>query len=310
MKYVYTSYCVFFLLCCTSVFGQGSRGAFLKEIDKTDAAFLVKVEADSRDCVYAEGDTLIPTVTSAQDGFLYLFYRDANADVSVLFPNHYERDNSIQQGKPVTVRRLPTPEREGYQIKVGPPFGNELLKAVVSKKPLSFINKMVYAKFNAAPNGLGVPVNDREGSDIAGALERADVDWVAHEINITTVKSRGGNVNPPIPQGGGVLKTAKIHLILAADISSADNVGGVVASDTHNLRKLIENNVAADRLNIIDLQDKRRGNQLTKDDMLREIRNLNADSNDTVFFFYSGQWDNHGEIAMPLLNPRIFTIKV
>jgi len=92
----------------------------------------------------------------------------------------------------------------------------------------------------------------------------------------------------PSPPGQGTLKNAKIHLILAADVSSTDTVGSVVAADTYNLRKLLENNVAGSQLNIIDLQDKRRGSQLTEEDMLQGIRNLNTNSDDTIFFFYSG----------------------
>jgi hypothetical protein len=41
-------------------------------------------------------------------------------------------------------------------------------------------------------------------------------------------------------------------------------------------------------LNIIDLYDKQRGNLLTKDAILQEIRNINANSDDTIFLFYSG----------------------
>jgi len=212
-----------------------------------------------------------------ENGFLYLFYRDADAKVTVLFPNQYQRDNKIQRNV-----RVPVPgPGAGFQIRIGTPFGLETLKAVVSKKPIPAIdNVMDFAKFAIAPIG------DNEGNTIANAMEQAPADdWAEHEINIRTVKSR-----PPNGDGGPQFqpKPAKMHLILAADISSEDSVGSVVASDTYNLRKLIENNVADDRLNIIDLQDKRRGNQLTKEDILREIRNLNANSDDTIFFFYSG----------------------
>ena len=275
MKYFY-AYCVFFLLCGTSVFGQ-SRGAFPEEIVNANAAFSVQVEVDRPDRVYAGGELLAATVTSSEDGHLYLFYRDADANVSVLFPNRFQKDNRISRNE-----RTPVPgPGAGFQIRIGVPFGHELLKAVVSKKPLPFIdNAMDFAKY------VTPEVSDNVGNNIAGALEReAKTDWAEHEIHIRTVKSR--EVNPPPPEEG-VLKTTKIHLILAADISSTDAVGSVVASDTYNLRKLIEDNVEGDRLNIIDLQDKRRGNQLVKDDILREIRNLNVKPEDTIFFFYSG----------------------
>ena len=271
----------------TSVFGQvQSRGVFLQKFNNNNPAFPVQVEVDSRDGEYVEGEVIKAIVTSNEDGYLYLFYRDADAKVTVLFPNQYQRDNRIQRNEPLPV---PGPDA-GFRIKVGPPFGYELLKAVVSKKPLPFIDGTVEAKFNIAPLAT---VDDTAGNTIAQAMERqAEDDWAEHEINIRTVPGRrpnvgGGNNNniPPPSPGTG---TAKMHLILAADISPSDNVGGTVRSDAYNLRELIENNVAGGRLNIINLEEKRRGEMLTKNDILQSIRNLNANPDDTIFFFYSG----------------------
>ena len=280
MKYIY-AYCLLFLLCGTSVFGQAqSRGAFLEKIDNNNPAFPVRVEVDKSDAMYTEGEILQAFVTSNEDGYLYLFYRDADAKVTVLFPNRHQQDNHIQRNV-----RVPVPgPGAGFRIRIGAPFGHELLKAVVSKKPFPFIdNTMDFAKFVIAP------VDDNTGNVFNRAMEReADSpDWAEAEINIRTVPAQGGGNAPP-PNRPAPDGAAKIHLILAADISSTDAVGGVVASDTYNLRQLIENSVARHRLNIIDLQEKRRGNQLTKDDILREIRNLNTNSDDTIFFFYSG----------------------
>lgn len=287
MKYIHPILLLF--LYSTSVFGQvQSRGVFLQKLNNDNPAFAVRVEAsNSPSNVYEEGQLLAATVTSREEGYLYLFYRDADAKVTVLFPNQYQRDNRIQRNDPMPV---PGPGA-GFQIKVGPPFGHELLKAVVSKKPLPFIDGAVEAKFNIAPLAS---VDDTAGNNIAQAMERqTETDWAEHEINIRTVpKSRipsggGGNNNnlPPPSPGTG---TAKMHLILAADISPSDNVGGTVRSDAYNLRELIENNVSSGRLNIINLEEKRRGNTLTKEDILQSIRNVNANSDDTIFFFYSG----------------------
>ncbi|MDR0327242.1 MAG: DUF4384 domain-containing protein, partial [Planctomycetaceae bacterium] len=280
MKRIYYPILFLFLLT-TPIFGlEGSRGAFLEKIGNTHSAFSVQVEADHPDGVYSEGELLRASVTSREDGYLYLFYRDADAKVTVLFPNRYQRDNLIHRNENVPV---PGPGA-GFQIRVGVPFGDELLKAVVSKKPLTFIDDaMDFAKFSIAQ------VDDNAGVNIANALEREaeSPDWAEHAINIRTVPkpSGGGGDHSPPPSPNS---KAKIHLILAADISSADAVGSVVQSDTYNLRKLIESNVAGGQLNIIDLQEKLRGNQLTKENMFREIRNLNVNPDDTIFLFYSG----------------------
>ena len=280
MKHIYPI--LLLLLFCTSALGQQaqSRGAFLEKFDNSNSSFSVQIEVDKPNREYTEGDILSATVTSREDGYLYLFYRDADAKVTVLFPNQYERNNFIQRNV-----RVPVPgPGAGFRIRVGAPFGHELLKAVVSKKPLPFIDStMDFSKFRIAS------VDDNAGNDIARVMEReAEADWAEYSINIRTVPTHGGgsgnNYPPPSPGTG----TAKMHLILAADVSSADAVGSVVQSDTYNLRELIESNVAGGRLSIIDLQDKKRGDLLTKDVILQEIRNLNANSDDTIFFFYSG----------------------
>ena len=278
MKHVYLI--LLLLLFGTPVFGQvQTRGAFLEKFDNDNSSFSVRVDVDKPDREYAEGEILQAYVTSREDGYLYLFYRDVEAKVTVLFPNRFQQNNFIQQNV-----RVPVPgPGAGFKIRVGEPFGHELLKAVVSKKPLPFIDStMDFAKFAIAP------VDDNAGNALAETMEREtdSRDWAEAEINIRTVPRRaGGTPVPNRPESNG---TAKMHLILAADVSSSDSVGSVVAADAYNLRQFLENYVASSRLNIIDLQDKRSGNQLTSDDILREIRNLNVNSDDTIFFFYSG----------------------
>jgi hypothetical protein len=51
---------------------------------------------------------------------------------------------------------------------------------------------------------------------------------------------------------------------------------------------LIENNIDRDRLNVIDVQEKIGNEPLTKENMIRVIRNLKVSSDDTIFFFYTG----------------------
>ena len=296
MKQIYV-YCLLFFLSGASVFGQTaqSRGAFLEKIDNDNSSFSVLVEVDRPDRVYQEGEILQIYVTSKEDGYLYLFYRDADAKVQVLFPNRFEQDNRIQQDV-----RVPVPgPGAGFRIRVGAPFGHELLKAVVSKRPLPFIDSaMDFAKFAIAP------VDDTTGDTLSNAImeRRAEFpteppDWAEHEINILTMprtQSGSGNAPPnrPSPPSGASHGTAKVHLILAADISELDNVGRNVWADAHNVRELLENNIDGGRLNTVDLETRRTGNLLTKNDILQAIRGLNADSDDAVFFFYSG----HGAV--------------
>ena len=297
MKQIY-AYCLLFLFCAASALGQVQpRGVFLQKIVNPHQEFDVLVEVDREDALYTAGDILQTYVTSKNDGYLYLFYRDADAQVAVLFPNKYQKDNFIRGGERVPV---PKPGAD-FQMRIGPPFGHELLKAVVSKKPFPFIDGMDVAKFRIADT---TPVDDNAGNAFNNAITQTEErDWAEGEINIRTVpRPQGGDGNCPntpssLPVPDGPQGTKKMHLILAADISSSDTVGSVVQSDTYNLRELIENNIAGGRLNIVDLQKKRKGELLTKDDILREIRNLNVNSNDTIFFFYSGHGAYDSEVA-------------
>ena len=281
MKHILTSILLLFLFCTPALGQVQSRGASIERFDNANAAFEVRVEVDKRDHVYTDGELLQVWVTSSENGFLYLFYRDADANVKVLFPNEFNDNNYIRRG----VRTPVTGPDAGFRIRIGPPFGHELLTAVVSTRELPFIGGRDPRKFRI------ISVDDNAVNAFAEALEQearehgaATPDWAEHSINIITVP-RG---EPPRERS----QTAKVHLVLAADINDLDNVGRQVWADAHNVRVFFEDNIASSRLNVVDLEQRRGGNLLTKNDMLQAIRNLNANSDDAIVFFFSG----HGAI--------------
>ncbi len=111
---------------------QQSRGAVVESISNERSSFVIRVDVDRQDRVYARNDLLRATVTSSEDGYLYLFYRDAQGKTSVLFPNNHNKDNFVRKNQPVTVPS----DGGGFQIRIDAPYGDELLKAVVSKTQL------------------------------------------------------------------------------------------------------------------------------------------------------------------------------
>jgi hypothetical protein len=112
------------------------KGAFVEGVRNEHPAFLVRVSVDHKDCVYRERDTMTVTVQSEKGGYLYLFYFMADGKVSCLFPNVFQQDNQIAARQTTVV---PKPGAD-FRIRIGPPFGVEYLKAVVSLQPLSALD--------------------------------------------------------------------------------------------------------------------------------------------------------------------------
>lgn len=172
MKHVY---CLIFLLCGTSVFAQGGRGAFIEKMLNEQASFGVRVDVDRSDRTYVKDDLLQVTVKSSEDGYLYLFYRNAAGKVSVLFPNKFHKDNFIRKNETLPVPALAS----GFQIRIDAPFGAELLKAVVSKKQLTDIG------------GAVTQVTEETGKLLLQSLEAETSDWAEHHVRIQTTFDGG-----------------------------------------------------------------------------------------------------------------------
>ncbi|MCL2744734.1 MAG: DUF4384 domain-containing protein, partial [Planctomycetaceae bacterium] len=162
MKYVYTILAILFLFCGTSVFAQTSRGAFVEDINNEHSSFAVRVDVNHSSRIYTKDDLLQATVTSSENGYLYLFYRDAVGNVSVLFPNRFQQENSIRKNETVAV---PAPG-SNFKIRMDAPFGSEMLKAVVSLKPLTYIDTAAFIGASATP------VNETTAKSFSKSFEK------------------------------------------------------------------------------------------------------------------------------------------
>src|SRR5262249_2178312 len=89
------------------------------------------------DAVYREGDHIRVTVTPPPSfkGYLYVDYIDATERYVIhLLPNgNFRPENRVAGGEQVVIGSLPA-EYETYKIQ--PPFGSNLIVAIVSRKPL------------------------------------------------------------------------------------------------------------------------------------------------------------------------------
>lgn len=178
------------LMTATSVFADKlpktvyARSAAVEEIRNEESGFVVRVDVDHKDRVYAEGDTLQATVKSERAGFLYLLYRNAEGKTICLFPNRYQGDNRIRANETVQV---PGPGAD-FRIRILPPLGREVLKAVVCSKPLSAKELRV----ESLNEGVAKEVSEKgvRSATVELATERKPGDWAEHQVELQTVARR------------------------------------------------------------------------------------------------------------------------
>jgi serine/threonine protein kinase len=158
----------------------------LTTVHNPRAAFVVDVEVDHADRIYrgpptgsdGKGEVLHVTVESSKPGYLYLIYRAADGSLKCLYPNKIQRDNKIAADKIVAV---PHPDAK-FRLRVGPPYGKELLKAIVTltpRKPEDF-------GVRSFTEGDVTPLRTAALKNVFVELEKNPADWAEHQVEITT----------------------------------------------------------------------------------------------------------------------------
>lgn len=169
------------------------RAAALSELNLTPP-FLVRVDVDQADRLYHGGETIQVSVRSERQGYLYLFYCDASGQTTCLFPNQIQADNSIPAGDTVIVPAAQAP----FQLRVGPPYGTEVLKAIVTTVPLQSIELETLTKGGFTPLKPGklkaVFVEAKENYSDPSAGQPRSRQWAEHHLQIVTLAS---DQNPP-----------------------------------------------------------------------------------------------------------------
>lgn len=115
--------------------GLTARGLAVESRNNAPS-FMVRVSVDHADCRYRIGEEMIVQVRSERAGFLYLFYINAEDQVSIVFPNDRQQDNRIQAGEDVVIPA----ENAEFRFRVTAPAGDEVLKAVVSEQRLQHLD--------------------------------------------------------------------------------------------------------------------------------------------------------------------------
>ena len=269
MKY---ACCLFIFLCTAPVLAQpATRGAFVEGISNEHSSFAVRVDVDRADRVYAKDDLLHVTVESSEDGYLYLFYRDAAGNVSVLFPNRFQKNNFIRKNENVTV---PAPG-SNFRIRMDAPFGTELLKAVVTKKPLTYIDTAAFIGANLTP------VDDAAGKFFKSSFEKTTPDWAEHQVWIQTVASRTGGT-----MDGGKRFAVVIGISNYKDSVNLHNLG-ICHMDAEKTAEIFSKYCHVEKNNVRILTNENATLANIRKVVQEELPRLTKPG-DTVFLFWSG----------------------
>ena len=157
--------------------GWRTRSVTVEEVRNPQPPFLVRLTVDHPDHIYRGGEEMHTTVMSERSGYLYLFYRDASGRTSCLFPNCLQRDNQITAWKKVAVPAA----QARFRLRVGPPYGREYLKAVVTLRPLAAVEVASLIR------GDTTPLDREQVKAVFVELRDQPARWAEHGLAITTV---------------------------------------------------------------------------------------------------------------------------
>ncbi len=159
------------------------------DLRNDEAKFAVRVAVDREDRTYEQGELMKVTVKSQRSGHLYLLYRQANGSAKCLFPNLYESDNKIRGGSEITI---PTP-KQGFQLRCNKPFGDELLMAIVTQRPIAVEKLGVKSLTKSVATDIDLKTfvrGIRKGMEVVGSGGKPG-QWAEHSVLIKTVAQGG-----------------------------------------------------------------------------------------------------------------------
>jgi hypothetical protein len=84
---------------------------------------------------YKVGDTLTVNFETNKDAYVTLVNVGTSGGTTILFPNRFSGGNAVKGGRPYTI---PAPD-DNYELTVNGPAGMELIYALVTLKPVRFI---------------------------------------------------------------------------------------------------------------------------------------------------------------------------
>ena len=163
------------------------RDPFVEGVNRHQK-FFVRVAVNHADHIYRGGENLEVIVRSTEAGYLYVLQRGASGRIYLTFPNKYQRDNDIPANREV---RVPAGDAN-FRIRIGPPYGKEVVKAIVCKSKVSVFEDTMPRKGTAAEVSKSLFEKDPELVGPAPWEPTRAESWAEHTVTIETV-------NPDVP---------------------------------------------------------------------------------------------------------------
>ena len=137
---------------------------------------VVTTTLNRSDGKYKHGDSLILTVKTTVDAYIWVFDTGTSGKVHQIFPNRHEKDNFFKAGESVMI---PRPD-SAYEFVASYPKGTELITVIASEDKLPLTQSIVNQEATAGPflalSGTAASV----AKDLSVTLKKEHPNWIGH----------------------------------------------------------------------------------------------------------------------------------
>lgn len=177
--------------------GMAQDQDWLGSAQNAESPFKVELDVDHPDRVYRGGDLMYVKVRSSRAGYLYLLHQSTSGKLVCLFPNRIQKENEIPADTEIVV---PDPNAE-FNLRVGPPYGKEVLKAIVT------LVRLEPTEFGVASltTSAATPLKPQDVKSVFVELKEKPAGWAEQQIDLVTgPKADSGESDPkPAATRGG-----------------------------------------------------------------------------------------------------------
>jgi hypothetical protein len=97
----------------------------LKQVAKD---FPVELYTTDTKRAYQEGEVVSFRLRSDRDCYVAVYCHQSDGSSVLLFPNHWQKNAFVSAGKAIDI---PGTHKHGFEIQIGPPFGSDVVQAIV-----------------------------------------------------------------------------------------------------------------------------------------------------------------------------------